>query len=71
MVHMVLYIKFMKESWGFRLTLDFVLETLATVTGVASSFAMIPQVYRIFKRKSASGNKCRSIRVSKMDRYRG
>ena len=29
------------------------LETLATVTGVASSFAMIPQVYRIFKRKSA------------------
>ncbi len=33
--------------------LDVVLETLATVTGIVGSFAMIPQVYRIFKRKSA------------------
>ena len=33
--------------------LDFVLESLATITGVVSSFAMIPQIYRIFKRKSA------------------
>ena len=30
-----------------------VLETLAVITGVVSSFAMIPQVYRIFRRKSA------------------
>lgn len=30
-----------------------VLEALATVAGFISSFAMIPQVYRIFKRKSA------------------
>jgi MtN3 and saliva related transmembrane protein len=35
------------------MVLDFVLETLATITGVASSFAMLPQIYRIFKRKSA------------------
>ena len=33
--------------------LDLVLETLATITGVLGSFAMIPQVYRIFRRKSA------------------
>ena len=33
--------------------LDIVLETLATITGVLSSFAMLPQIYRIFKRKSA------------------
>ena len=33
--------------------LDIVLESLATITGVASSFAMLPQIYRIFKRKSA------------------
>jgi len=33
--------------------LDIVLETLAAITGVASSFAMLPQIYRIFKRKSA------------------
>ena len=33
--------------------LDIVLETLATITGVVSSFAMLPQIYRIFKRKSA------------------
>ena len=32
---------------------DVVLESLATVLGVVGSFAMIPQVYRIFKRKSA------------------
>ncbi len=32
---------------------DVVLETLATITGVVGSFAMLPQVYRIFKRKSA------------------
>ena len=35
------------------MVLDVVLETLATITGVVSSFAMIPQIYRIFKRKSA------------------
>jgi MtN3 and saliva related transmembrane protein len=35
------------------MVLDFVLETLATITGVVSSFAMLPQIYRIFKRKSA------------------
>jgi len=35
------------------MNLDIVLETLATVTGVLSSFAMLPQIYRIFKRKSA------------------
>jgi MtN3 and saliva related transmembrane protein len=33
--------------------LDLVLETLATITGVVGSFAIIPQVYRIFRRKSA------------------
>lgn len=32
---------------------DIFLETLATVTGVLSSFAMLPQIFRIFKRKSA------------------
>jgi MtN3 and saliva related transmembrane protein len=32
---------------------DFILELLATFVGIVSSFAMIPQVYRIFKRKSA------------------
>ena len=35
------------------MVLDFVLEALATITGVVSSFAMLPQIYRIFKRKSA------------------
>ena len=30
-----------------------VLESLATITGIISSFAMLPQIYRIFKRKSA------------------
>ena len=35
------------------MVLDFVLESLATITGVVSSFAMLPQIYRIFKRKSA------------------
>ena len=35
------------------MVLDFVLETLATITGVVGSFAMLPQIYRIFKRKSA------------------
>jgi MtN3 and saliva related transmembrane protein len=35
------------------MVLDVVLETLATITGVVSSFAMFPQIYRIFKRKSA------------------
>ena len=35
------------------MVLDFVLESLATITGVLSSFAMLPQIYRIFKRKSA------------------
>ena len=32
---------------------DVFLESLATITGVVSSFAMLPQIYRIFKRKSA------------------
>ena len=32
---------------------DYLLENLATVVGVASSFAILPQIYRIFKRKSA------------------
>jgi len=32
---------------------DVILETLATVVGIVSSFAMLPQIYRIFKRKSA------------------
>lgn len=32
---------------------DFILESLATFVGIVGSFAMIPQVYRIFKRKSA------------------
>ena len=36
-----------------HLFLDVVLETLATITGVVGSFATIPQIYRIFKRKSA------------------
>ena len=35
------------------MVVDVVLETLATITGVVSSFAMLPQIYRIFKRKSA------------------
>jgi MtN3 and saliva related transmembrane protein len=35
------------------LVFDFVLESLATITGVTSSFAMLPQIYRIFKRRSA------------------
>ena len=35
------------------MVLDFVLETLATITGIVSSFSMLPQKYRIFKRKSA------------------
>ena len=32
---------------------DLVLETLATIAGLVGSFAIIPQVYRIFRRKSA------------------
>ena len=32
---------------------DFFLESLTTFVGIVSSFAMIPQVYRIFNRKSA------------------
>jgi MtN3 and saliva related transmembrane protein len=32
---------------------DVILESLATITGVVSFFAMLPQIYRIFKRKSA------------------
>ena len=32
---------------------DFLLASLATFVGIVSSFAMIPQVYRIFKRRSA------------------
>ena len=35
------------------MVLDIILESLATITGVVSSFAMLPQIYRIFKRKSA------------------
>ena len=38
---------------NLELVLDFLLESLATITGVVSSFAMLPQIYRIFKRKSA------------------
>jgi MtN3 and saliva related transmembrane protein len=41
------------ELGNLLAVLDFVLETLATITGVVSSFAMLPQIYRIFKRKSA------------------
>ena len=33
------------------MTFDILLETLATAVGIISSFAMLPQVYRIFKRK--------------------
>jgi MtN3 and saliva related transmembrane protein len=29
------------------------LSILATISGIAASFAMLPQTYRIFKRKSA------------------
>ena len=32
---------------------DVILESLATIMGVVGSFAMIPQAYRILKRKSA------------------
>ena len=32
---------------------DFLLETLATLVGIVASIAMLPQVYKIFKRKSA------------------
>ncbi len=32
---------------------DVILETLATIVGVVGTFAMLPQIYRIFKRKSA------------------
>ena len=35
--------------------LDVVLETSTTITGVVVSFTMIPQVYRIFRRKSSKG----------------
>ena len=35
------------------MVLDIILESLATITGIVSSFAMLPQIYRIFKRKSA------------------
>jgi MtN3 and saliva related transmembrane protein len=35
------------------MALTFILETLAAITGIFSSFAMLPQIYRIFKRKSA------------------
>jgi MtN3 and saliva related transmembrane protein len=36
-----------------KLVLDIILESLATITGVISSFAMLPQIHRIFNRKSA------------------
>ena len=36
-----------------KLVLDIILESLATITGIVSSFAMLPQIHRIFKRKSA------------------
>ena len=32
---------------------DVLLETLATLVGIVASGAMLPQAYRIFKRKSA------------------
>ena len=37
----------------FHTMFDVILETLATIVGIFSSFAMLPQIYRIFKRKSA------------------
>lgn len=37
----------------FHMMFDVILETLATIVGIVSSFAMLPQIYRIFKRKSA------------------
>ena len=36
------------------MTLEIILETLAASVGIISSIVMIPQVYRIFKRKSAN-----------------
>lgn len=35
------------------MSVDFFLETLATFVGIVGSVAMLPQVYRIFRRKSA------------------
>jgi MtN3 and saliva related transmembrane protein len=35
------------------MVLDIILESLATITGIVSSFAMLPQIYRIFRRRSA------------------
>lgn len=35
------------------MTYDVVLESLATTVGVVGSFAVLPQIYRILKRKSA------------------
>ena len=43
----------MKKLRCPKVVLDIILESLATITGVVSSFAMLPQIYRIFKRKSA------------------
>ena len=33
--------------------IDLLLETLATFVGIVGSVAMLPQIYRLFKRKSA------------------
>ena len=38
---------------NLHMMLDVVLESLATITGVVGSFAMLPKIYRIFRRKSA------------------
>jgi len=35
---------------------DVILETLATIVGVVGSFAMLPQIYRIFKTKKCQGH---------------
>ena len=35
------------------MVLDFVLESLAIGSGIVGNFAMLPQIYRIFRRKSA------------------
>ena len=41
------------ETDGTDMSGNVLLEMLATAVGVIGSFAMLPQVYRIFKRKSA------------------
>ncbi len=43
----------MLETDETAMSCNILLEMLATAVGIISSFAMLPQVYRIFKRKSA------------------